>query len=72
VPSGFYVEVAYDSGFLQLAGTAHLPGSVTAWSPNPSIWSCNLTHHWRVWSKRSDGTLAASSATWTIDVVCVS
>jgi hypothetical protein len=72
VPSGFYVEVAYDSGFLQPAGAAHLPGSVTAWSTSPSIWSCNLTHHWRVWSKRSDGTLAASSAIWTIDVVCVS
>ena len=70
-PSGYYIEVALDEDFSSVVIDAHLDGTTTEWTPPAMTWGCNVTYHWRVWSKRSDGSLAAVSETRRFSVLCV-
>jgi hypothetical protein len=70
-PSGYFAEVATDAGFSNIIANAHFPASTLEWSPPPTTWGCNDTYYWRVWSKRSNGTLGTVSVTFEFHVLCV-
>lgn len=69
-PSGFYAELARSPGARPIA-SEHFGSEVTEWTPSRTLWSCNADHYWRVYSKRSDGSLGAVSAIWLIRVNCI-
>ncbi len=69
-PSGFYAELARAPGARPIA-SQHFGPETTEWIPSRTVWSCNADHYWRVYSKRSDGSLGAVSEVWRIRVNCV-
>lgn len=68
--SGYYAELAMSPGARPIA-SQHSGSEVTVWTPARTLWSCNADHYWRVYSKRSDGSLGAVSAVWHTRVNCI-
>jgi hypothetical protein len=70
-PSGYLVEIATDEEFTNVVASEHFAASATEWTPATTLWGCNTDYYWRVWSKRSDGSLAGMSVIWNFFVLCV-
>lgn len=66
-PSGYRLQVASDAGFTNLVGAVDLGAGATSWTRVDSFDDC-ATYFWRVFPKRSNGSLSPPSATWSFEV----
>ena len=67
-PSGYRLQVARDAGFSNLVGAVDLGAGATSWTRVDAFDDCS-TYYWRVFPKRSNGSLAPPSATWSFEIV---
>jgi hypothetical protein len=66
-PAGYRLEVAHDAGFTNLVGAVDLGPGVTSWTRADAFDDCG-DYFWRVHPKRSNGSLASPSATWSFEI----
>jgi hypothetical protein len=69
-PSGFYAEVTTSPGAAPIQ-TQHFPDDQATWTIPAGNLACGQTYHWRVFSKRSEGSLTDPSIYRSFELVCV-